>query len=271
MISNGPRKADSEAFWHEFLTRGHSKERTIRHVFRLLPHDPRCRLCAAPFEGGGAPLMRLIGKRASQWNPNYCNSCFKFMERNRGGAEIECALLFADVRGSTALAEELTAAEFKRLLNRFYETAIPIVFGHDGVVDKFVGDELVAIFFPLFAGRRYAAQAIEAARALLAATGHADPVGPWLPIGAGVHTGIAWVGSVGTDTHAEFTALGDTVNTTARLASAAGSGQIFLTAEAAEAADLEHADPPIRLDLKGKQDAAKVFTLVVRPPADPSG
>ena len=64
------------------------------------------------------------------------------------------------------------------------------------------------------------------------------PGGPWVAVGAGVHTGQAWVGAVGDDTHTEITALGDTVNTAARLASAAGAGEILVTAAAAQAADL---------------------------------
>jgi hypothetical protein len=52
-----------EEFWREFLTRGQSGERRVRAVYKHIPHDPRCKLCAAPFAGAGAPVMRLIGKR----------------------------------------------------------------------------------------------------------------------------------------------------------------------------------------------------------------
>jgi adenylate cyclase len=155
---------DNEEFWRDFLSRGHSKERAGRRVFKLIPHDPRCRLCAAPFGGVGSPLMRLIGKRPSDKNPNWCASCFSFMSRNHGGAEIEVTMLFADVRGSTTLAESMPSADFRRLMDRFYDTAATVVFDHDGIVDKFVGDELVAMFFPLLTGERHAARAVDAAR-----------------------------------------------------------------------------------------------------------
>jgi adenylate cyclase len=182
--------------------------------------------------------MRMIGKRPSDKNPNICNLCFDFMARHHGGAEIECTLLFADVRGSTTIAEGMSATSFRALLDRFYTTASTVVFDRDGHVDKFVGDELVAIFFPTLAGKRHAARAVAAARALLVATGDATPGDPWLPLGAGVHTGPTWVGAVGDAVHVELTALGDTVNTTARLASVARAGEILATKAAAEAAGL---------------------------------
>lgn len=252
-----------EAFWRDFLTRGDSRERTLRGVFRRIPQGPRCQLCAAPFSGAGAPLMRLLGKRRSDMNPTTCNSCYDFMSKHHGGAEIECSFLFADIRGSTTMAEALSATGFRALLDRFYGTASTVVFEHDGSVDKFVGDELVAIFFPLLSGERHAAHAVDAAQALLRATGHAAVEGPWVPLGAAVHTGPAWVGAVGDDVHTELTALGDTVNTTARLAAAAAAGEILVSIEAAVAAGLDPGLEPRFLDLKGKQAPSKVVSLRV--------
>jgi adenylate cyclase len=262
-----PPSSENEEFWRDFLSRGHSKERAGRRVFKLIPHDPRCRLCAAPFSGVGAPLMRLIGKTPSDKNPNWCAACFKFMTDHHGGAEIECTLLFADIRGSTALAEGMTPADFRQLMDRFYDTAAAVVFDQDGMVDKFVGDELVAIFFPLLSGERHAARGIEAARMLLQASGHTDEGGPWVPLGAGVHTGMAWVGAVGAGTHTTMTALGDAVNTAARLASAAGPGEILITAAAVEAAGLEPDLERTQLDLRGKEKTIEVVRLSVAPEA----
>jgi adenylate cyclase len=262
--TEAPRR-DDEEFWRDFLSGGHSKERAGRRVFKLIPTDPRCRLCAAPFGGIGGSMMRAIGKRPSAANPNWCNSCFDFMQRHRGGAEIECTMLFADVRGSTTLAEGMSAADFRRLMDRFYEAAATVVFDHDGIVDKFVGDELVSMFFPLLSGDRHAARAVEAARALLHETGHGESDGPWVPVGAGVHTGISWVGAVGSETHVELTALGDAVNTTARLASAAGAGEVLVTADTATAAGLDSTLERRPLELKGKQQVTEVVTLRVGP------
>ena len=253
----------SDDFWREFLTRGDAREGKVRRVLRRIPHGPRCKMCAAPFGGIGAPLMRMLGKRPSAKSPSMCASCFDFMARHHGGAEIECSFLFADVRGSTTIAEAIATSDFRALLDRFYSTASSVVFAHDGSVDKFVGDELMAMFFPLLSGERHAARAIEAARALLEATGHGEPDGPWLPLGAGVHVGPAWVGAVGDEAHTELTALGDTVNTAARLASAAGTGDILVTLAAADAAGLDGGLEHRSLDLKGKALPTEVVVLRV--------
>ena len=133
----------------------------------------------------------------------------------------------------------MSSTDFHHLLDRFYTVASGVVFDHDGTVDKFVGDELVAMFVPLLSGEHHAAAAIEAARALLRATGHGDPDGPWVPLGAGVHTAVTWFGAVGQGTHVELTAVGDAVNTTARLASLAAAGEILVTTDAAAAAGLD--------------------------------
>jgi adenylate cyclase len=259
---------DNEPFWRDFLTRGDARERTLRRVLKRLPHGPRCRMCAAPFAGPTAPVMRLIGKAPSDSNPTMCRSCFRFISRNHGGAEIEATFLFADVRGSTTLAEQAPPAAFRDLMNRFYSVATDVVFEHDGAVDKFVGDELVALFFPLLSGDRHAARAVDAAKALLRATGHADRDGPWLPVGAGVHTGLSWFGAVGEGARTELTALGDTVNTTARLASLAGAGEILVTASAASAAGLDPSLERRSVELKGKVSATEVVRLSVGAVAD---
>ena len=209
--------------------------------------------------------MRAIGKRPSDKNPTMCNSCFTFIREHHGGAEVDIAFLFADVRGSTSLAESTSSAEFQRLMDRFYSTATAVVFDHDGYVDKFVGDEIVALFFPLLTGERYVARAVQAAQALLTATGHASGGAPWLPVGAGVHSGTVWFGAVGQGSRVELTALGDTVNTAARLASIAEAGEVLVSRAAADAAGLDPALERSSLELKGKQLPTEVVRLRVGP------
>jgi adenylate cyclase len=220
-------------------------------------------LCASPFEGAAAPLMRAIGKRPADKNPRVCQSCFTFIAKHHGGAEIVATFLFADVRGSTSLAEGMSPAEFHALLDRFYTVSSNVVFEHEGSIDKFVGDELVAMFFPLMSGHDHVRKAVDAAQALLRSTGHADADGPWAPVGAGVHTGPAWVGAVGDEAHTELTALGDTVNTTARLASAAAAGEILVTIAAAREAGLDVSHGTRALELKGKGSATEVISVRV--------
>lgn len=250
-----------ETFWHDFLTRGDSFERRVRNVLRRIPSDPRCQLCAAPFAGPGSPVMRAIGKRPAIQNPNVCAGCFTFISDHHGGAEIECTMLFADIRGSTTIAEGMSSVGFRELLDRFYTVASSVVFRHEGTVDKFVGDELVALFIPLLSGDRHATAAIEAAKELLDATGHLDPGGPWVPIGAGVHTARTWFGAVGHGSRTELTAVGDPMNITARLASLAASGEILVTTAAATAAGLDPDLPRRALELKGKKLSTEVVSL----------
>ncbi len=100
---------------------------------------------------------------------------------------------------------------------------------------------------------------------LLRATGHAEPGGPWVPVGAGVHTGHMWFGTVGDGSHIEITVLGDVVNTTARLVAQAAAGEVIISAEAAAAADLDPTLERRSLELKGKDAPFEVVSLVVRP------
>ncbi len=263
MSTDRPPSTGDEAYWRDFLTRGDASETKFRRLFRMLPSGPRCKLCAAPFAGAGAPLMRAINKRPAAKNPSVCNTCMDNMEKHRGGAEIDGSYLFADIRGSTALAEGLPPAAFRAVIDRFFTTASKAVFDHDGGVDKFVGDEIVAFFFPILSGPRHAAQAVAAAQAILHATGHADRRGPWVPVGVGVSTGLAWVGAVGDEKRMDLTALGDVVNVAARLGGAARAGEVLVTVEAARAAGLDAGLARRSLMLKGKSTPTDVISLTV--------
>jgi adenylate cyclase len=175
-------------------------------------------------------------------------------------------MLFADVRGSTALAERMSALEFTRLMNRFYAVATDVLVQSDAMVDKLVGDEVIGLYVPGMAGAEHPRRAIEAAQSLLRRTGHSDPGGPWLTVGVGVHTGHAYVGIVGGDdgNPSDFTALGDNVNITARLASQAGAGEILISDAAYIAAGLDLGPLERRkLALKGKSEPTGVHVLRV--------
>jgi adenylate cyclase len=231
-----------------------------RRLFRLIPSSPRCKLCAAPFAGPGAPVMRILDRGPWAKNPNICGFCFKALERDRGGAEIDLTLLFADIRGSTSLGESMGAASFHQLMGRFYREMTRVLVANDAVVDKFVGDEVVALFIPALTGPDHARRAVQAAREMLIATGHGNGAEPWAPLGIGIHTGPAYVGTVG-DTVTDFTALGDTVNVTARLASAAAGGEILVSADASALAGLQPDLETRHLTLRGRQQPLDVRVL----------
>jgi adenylate cyclase len=122
----------------------------------------------------------------------------------------------------------------------------------------------VALFIPGFAGSDHAADAIAAARGLLEQTGNDGPE-PWIPVGAGVHTGESFVGSVGEGDARDFTALGDTVNMAARLTGLAGAGEILISAEAAVAGGLERTGLERRtLELRGREQSLEAWVARAR-------
>lgn len=232
-----------------------------RRFLGRLPANPRCKLCASPFKGPFAPALRLVGKGPWPRNPRYCAWCLKDMVKHRGGAEIESTFLFADVRDSTTMAETMPPTEFQALMQGFFHAATEVLVRHDAIVDKFVGDEVIGLFIPLLTGERHAERAIAAGIDLLAMT-RRDTLSPPLPIGVGVNTGVAYVGTVGDGDLVDFTAMGDPVNVTARLASAAGAGELLVSASAMAAAGqaddgLEHRT----LALKGKTESTEVVVL----------
>jgi adenylate cyclase len=245
------------------LTEGEPIPRHIYHFLGLLPSDPRCKLCAAPFKSWGGFVMHLLGRDQSRYNPRFCEKCKVFEEP--GGAEVPLTMLFADVRGSTKLAEQMSAREFGRLMNRFYTVASHVLIQTDALVDRLLGDEAIGLYIPGFTGPHHPRKAIEAAQDLLRLTGHQDARGPWIPVGIGIHSGIAFVGVVGAEeSTADFTALGDNVNIASRLASQAGTGEIFISDAAYSAANmtfqtLEHR----QMDLKGKSESIGVHVLRV--------
>jgi adenylate cyclase len=148
-------------------------------------------------------------------------------------------------------------------MGRDYDTATDVLVTHDAIVDKFVGDEVIAIFLPAMAGDRHPRRAIDAALELLVRTGH-EFHRPWVPVGIGVNTGEAYVGAIGEGPDTELTAMGDTVNTTARLASAAGAGEILMPAEAAQRAGITNSTMERRtLTLKGKRQPVEVMVFNV--------
>jgi adenylate cyclase len=240
-----------------------------RRLLEHVPSPPRCKLCSAPFAGPGGAVLGHFGYRRFAGNPQLCENCIRgYTNRTIRGAVIPLTLLFADIRGSTTLGERLSPGEFRLFLEDFYRIGSDVILHHGGIVDKLVGDEVVALFIGGIAGPEHAAAGIAAARDLLARCGAADatPMGP-IPVGAGVHTGEAYVGIVGTeDVAMDFTALGDPVNTAARLASAAAAGELLITADAARAAGIDLGVLETRmLDVRGRTEAVEVVVEAIAP------
>ena len=264
-----PRPETPQDAMRGFLSGEDPNLARMRRFMRRLPHGPNCKLCAAPFEGPAGAVLRHVGFARFPGNPNICGSCIKSLNKvGVFGAEIPVSLVFADIRGSTGIGERTSPSEFRAFLDSFYQLSSRAILDNDGIVDKFVGDEAIGLFFAGISGEKHVAAAIRAAQALLEAVGRADatPSGP-IPVGAAVHSGLAFVGSTGADqTVTDFTALGDVVNITARLAGAAAAGELLVSVTAAEAGDLDSSAVEHRtLDVRGRSDPVEVVALRVAP------
>lgn len=259
--------------WHSYLTGDISqldpKVKAIRRIFKQLPSDPRCRVCNAPFGGLGKPFASVLGFGAGQsrFNPSLCDRCEKIVTDNEVGLELQLTMLFADVRGSTKMAEEIGVSAFHQLINRFYKASVDVLVKTDALIDRLIGDEMVGLYVPGIAGLDYTQKAVQAAYELLETTGHAEPEGPWIPVGAAVHTGFAYVGSVGSSRSvSDITVLGDVANTAARLASQAGPGEILISEDAFRLINLNMNDyEQLFLQLKGRSDPIQARMVRIKP------
>ncbi len=187
-----------------------------------------------------------------------------FCEKYPGGTEVEMSLLFVDVRGSTSLAERMSARKYIRMMNRFYKAATKVLIRTDAFIDQFVGDEAVGLYFPLFTGPNHARAAVLGAQELLRAMGYGGDQEPWIPVGVGVHTGIVFFGTISGSEGSvtDVTAMGDNVNTTARITSKAEPGEALVSDAAYTSAGSDFGDLEQRqLELKGKSEPINVRVL----------
>jgi adenylate cyclase len=200
-------------------------------------------------------IVKPFGLAPSRKNPRLCARCFELAPI--GGEELEVGILFADLRGFTALAEGQAPDRVAAHLNRFYAAAVEVLCRR-AIVDKLVGDQVMALYLPgLFAGEP-ADHMIEDAVALLTAAGYGDDE-PWVKLGIGLDLGTAFVGNVGSGDVKDFTAIGDVVNTAARLQAAAGSGEIVLSARVHARASDPGGAVPRELALKGKAEPERAL------------
>ena len=253
------QKFPVEEMWRDwFMTDAFKVEKQMFRAFRFLPHDPRCKICHSPFHGMGGFVMRSLGRKQSSLNPNFCNVCEDFAKKFPGGAEVEMAMLFADVRGSTSLSEQMTAIEFQKLINRFYVGATHEIAQEDGLVEKLAGDAVAAFWGAGFAGKDYVTRTIHAAQNIARLMQKQN-----IPVGIGVHAGLAYFGAMGSsDGLVDISAIGEEVNTAARIASKAAAGEILLSEAALERAHTDVSTFESRkLELKGISDQVLVRVM----------
>ena len=246
-------------WWFWFSTNAFAVDKRLRRVMRTLPRDPRCKFCNTPFQGVGGMLARMLfGKQRSSMNPRYCNLCEIASREFPGGAEVDMSMLFIDIRGSTALSEQVSPTEFRKLIDRFYTAATKIIIEADGLVEKLAGDEVAAFWGAGFAGPDYVKRTIQVARQLVKAMEKQN-----IPVGIGVHAGVAYFGAIGTaEGLTDISATGDEVNTAARLASKAAQGEIVVSEQALKRAGMDGSQYESRtLELKGISEPVPVRVM----------
>ena len=158
-----------------------------------------------------------------------------------GGTSQNITILFADIRGFTRISEHAPPENIVNLLNRYFSAMTEIIFAHGGTLDKYLGDGLMALFGAPTATPDDASNALNAAvamqRRLLGINVDLRQEGfPEIGVGMGLHTGEAIIGYIGSDRRSEYTAIGDTVNTSSRLEANARGGEILISDETAKAA-----------------------------------
>ncbi len=218
-----------------------------------------------PMAGVGGALLRFNGSAPSTFSSKICSGCEKFARKNESGAEVELSMVFADVRNSTELAEKISTAEYKTLIQRFYKETSHTLVHLNSMVNRLMGDQVSALFVPRFAGQDHARVAIDAGQQILKVTGHGSPEGPWIPVGVGIHTGMAYVGAVGSgDGVNEIAVLGSAANLCARLSSQAAAGEILISEDTVKSAQLHDDSLEKRqLTLKGISEAVPVRVIKV--------
>lgn len=186
-----------------------------------------------------------------------------------GGTRCRATMLFCDIRGYTAFAEEHEPDLVVEVLNFYFQHLTGIVKQHGGDIDKFVGDQILAVFV----GGGSEANAVRCALAMQARMGElgADRPGRHLAVGIGVSTGEVVMGAMGSPDRMDYTVLGDAVNLAARLCSRAERGQVLVSRSTCEAVAgseglLVRALAPVQI--KGKREPVAVYEAEPRPAAE---
>ncbi len=272
------RDAAADQHWRDILTGDVTVmpgSRIARGLFRHLPSDPRCKWCYAPYGKPFGPLLGRLGWRRWDKNPTLCHVCMTYMEQQQGGAEVELAVLFADLRGSTELAATMSPAAYTRLLNAYYGIAGHAIQARGGIVDKYLGDGVLAMFLLGYSDGAPASAAVDAALRILDGVARSKDLPEDqrpLPVGIGVHYGEAYVGIVGqAGQPTDFTALGDAVNVAERVSSSAAAGELLVSDALAQRLSEPLSGAEAReLTLKGVAEPVAAWSIRPQGPA-PAG
>lgn len=201
-------------------------------------------------------------------HPNLCTICETMFTKvkQRKQIQIDSTILFADLRGYTTLSENLAPETMNELLHCFYDKCSEAVWEKEGIINKFIGDAVLAIFnFPLERGdhvQRAVDAAIELQNKCRDLKDELKLKDQDLGIGIGIHTGTATIGEVGT-AYKDFTAIGPVVNLASRVQNTAASGEIVVTKAVRDGlADKYIGHGSELVELKGVNGPIEVFKIM---------
>jgi adenylate cyclase len=262
-LHRAARKAADEpltpADWASYfeLTSGNAGG-VLGKFMRHLPSSPRCGICGAPFAGIGSHIVGPLGFRPSRKSPSLCATCVEASPP--GGMTTQAGVLFADLRGFTSMSERIRPEQASDLLRRFYACAERVFFP-EAIIDKLIGDEVMALYLPMYQRFEQAAPTmLDHARELLREVGYGNGGTPFAEVGIGIDYGEAFVGHVGRESLNDFTAIGDVVNVASRLQGEARGGEIVASARLVEQLP-EPPGEPVELELKGKAEPVLAYRI----------
>ncbi len=276
-MATDPTQAKSEfneELWSQIFGVGHPLLIEKQAGFRKVGAAPRCKLCLAPFnEQPGEPLSADVPGPSNR-NPRFCSLCDGFVRDNPGGAKVRLGMVFADVRGSTRLSEELELREYVRLINQFYATTTGVFVETDGFMMDILGDEVFALYPTGFSGvtgtdetpaareRTAAEKAFLAVTRLVRLSEATPPEG--LSFGVSLHNAEVYIGTVrgAEEGISDVRVWGPEVNKAARMCAAAQAGEVLISPEAVRIAGIETSALESRqLSLRGLAESVPVYSL----------
>jgi adenylate cyclase len=249
------KKELSRRVWRQVFEIGEPELRRQQIEHLSYEAKTRCKLCFVPFDGKGA---EIFGKVPSQRNGYFCNACDLFIAANLGGATVTLSVLFADVRNSVGIAEDMDPDDFRELINEFFVAATLPLQNTEGFIIEFIGDAVACVYPPAFCGD-HASKAIAGAERILRAKMPTLPNGSELPIGVGVHTGKVSMGTAISalrekGTYHDVQAFGDNVNVAARLCSMAAPREALISEPTLIAAGVPTTDCDVKeLPIRGRR------------------
>jgi adenylate cyclase len=179
-----------------------------------------------------------------------------------GGERVPATILFADIRGFTAMSTKMPAEHVVELLNNYLDVAVNIVFRHEGLLDKFYGDGLMAVFGPPRVRPDDAARAINAAIALIGAVETINPhLSQPVAISIGIATGEVVSGHIGSKRRMDYTVIGDAANLASRLEAASPPGTIFVDEPTYMTSRLNHPAEKMSAKVRGRDDMVTIYSL----------